>query len=398
MGSLIYLRLGRLELDWGKNFFFSNHSALFAPDDVGMSQYYYADDVIEEKPAFVRRLGSIVRRLDMLGFTMQDCERLFEEMVGKAPSYYPPPPLSFDQFARILRQVDVDAVSVPEGASGAYDLGEYVSELFGDPQFARANSDLSSLSREDGTFFENLNPYLTLRLLAENPANAAKEVVWSFADVLDGGWADESEIYEGVSQNDRCLVVTEGSSDGHVLREALPIVAPDVGDFFDFVDMSENYPFTGTGNLFRFCQGLARIRIQNRVLIVLDNDTAGHKAFRRIAALDLPSRMRVAVLPDLDECRTVKTVGPSGEQREDINQRAVSIEWFLDTTSRKGSEPTIRWTSYDEQLDRYQGELIGKDTYVRDFLAAAKRPAKRTWPKLELLWNHLLAVCSAPDS
>ena len=29
-------------------------------------------------------------------------------------------------------------------------------------------------------------------------------------------------------------------------REALPIVARDVSDFFEFVDMSENYPFTGT--------------------------------------------------------------------------------------------------------------------------------------------------------
>ena len=43
-------------------------------------------------------------------------------------------------------------------------------------------------------------------------------------------------------------------------------------DFFDFVDMTENYPFTGAGNLYRFCQGLARIRIQNRILVVLDND------------------------------------------------------------------------------------------------------------------------------
>jgi hypothetical protein len=108
--------------------------------------------------------------------------------------------------------------------------------------------------------------------------------------------------------------------------------------------------------------------------------------------------MRVAVLPDLEECSAVRTLGPSGEQREDINRRAASIEWFLDTTSIKGKEPTVRWTSYDSELDRYQGELIGKEAYVRDFLTAAKRPDGRTWRKLELLWSHLLAVCSAVDS
>ena len=173
--------------------------------------------------------------------------------------------------------------------------------------------------------------------------NAAKDVVWSFADILEGGWVEEAELYEGLSPSDRWLVVTEGSTDGRVLSEALPVVAPDVADFFEFVDMSENYPFTGSGNVFRFCQGLARIGIQNRVLVVLDNDTAGHSAASRIASLALPPRMRVTVLPDLEEGRAVKTLGPSGEQREDINGRAVSIEWFLDMSARP-VEPTVRWT------------------------------------------------------
>ena|GEM_PF-4456339 len=75
----------------------------------------------------------------------------------------------------------------------------------------------------------------------------------------------------------------------------------------------------------------------------------------------------------------------------------MSIEWFLDTTIKE-EEPTVRWTSYDSELDRYQGELIGKEAYVRDFLTATKRPDGRTWPKLELLWSHLLAVCSAQNS
>lgn len=396
MGSLICLRLGRLELDWGKNSSFMNPSALFDRGDVRPAPYYYADDVVEEKPAFVRRLGAVVRRLEMLGFTMTDCEQLYKEMVRITPSYYPPPKLTFQQFARVVGQVDVDAVSIPEGESGDYDLGEYVSELFRDPEFANANPDLAALTREDSTFFENLNPYVTLRLLAANPRNADKEVVWSFADVFEGGWVEEGEVYEGVPQKDRCLVVTEGSTDGRVLSTALPLVAPDVVDFFTFVDMSENYPFTGSGNLFRFCQGLARIGIQNRILVVLDNDTAGHSAARRIASLDLPPRMRVTVLPDLDECRAVRTLGPSGERFEDINQRAVSIEWFLDMTALDGSAPIVRWTSYHAELDQYQGELIGKDDYVRHFLQAVKQPDTGPWPKLALLWDHLLAVCTAP--
>lgn len=95
MGSLIHLRIGRLELDWGKNSFIRNHSALFTLEDVRSAPYYYADEVVEEKPAFVRRLSSIVRRLDLLGFTPKDCERVYGELVEELPGYYPKPRLTF---------------------------------------------------------------------------------------------------------------------------------------------------------------------------------------------------------------------------------------------------------------------------------------------------------------
>ena len=36
---------------------------------------------------------------------------------------------------------------------------------------------------------------------------------------------------------------------------------PDFDDFFTFVDMADNYPFTGAGSLVNFCAGLAKIGI-----------------------------------------------------------------------------------------------------------------------------------------
>lgn len=393
MGSLITLRLGALDVDWGKNEFFRNHSALFQQSDMARAQYYYADGVIEEKPAFVRSLRSTVRRLDLLGYTLPDCQRLYDESVAAVPSYYASPVLTFERFARVLRNVNVAAVRLPE--DGDYNLGEYVARaIFVDPEFTKTESQLGSLTEEDGTFFENLDPYIALRLLAEHPQNLDQEVVWGFAEVVEGGWVDEHELYEGVPEQNRVLVVTEGSSDGAILREALFLVATDVTDFFEFVDMSENYPFTGTGNLFRFCQGLARIKIQNRILVVLDNDTAGHDAYRRIKVLDLPPRMRVSLLPDLEECRRVRTLGPSGTQYEDVNGTAVSVEWFLDTSIPDHPEPTVRWTAYNNQLDAYQGELVDKEAYTLQFFTTVKRGKVRNWSKLDHLWRHLLASCT----
>ena len=176
MGSIITLRLGALELDWGKNEFFANHSALFLPSDMARALYYYADGVIEEKPAFVRSLRSTVRRLDLLGYTLQDCRQRYDEVVAAMPSYYPAPVLTFERLARVLRNVNVAAVRLPE--DGDYNLGEYVARaIFVDPEFTKTESQLGSLTDEDGTFFENLDPYIALRLLAENPQNLDQEVV-----------------------------------------------------------------------------------------------------------------------------------------------------------------------------------------------------------------------------
>src|ERR1700722_7576399 len=122
MGSLVSLGVGRLEIDWGKNEFFRNHSALFLPHDVRDAPYYYADDVVEQKPAFVRGLPSVAKRLEMLGYTLDGCRERYESAIAAHPSYYPPPPLSYDQFAAALGRIDVHRVRTPE--EGDYDLGE----------------------------------------------------------------------------------------------------------------------------------------------------------------------------------------------------------------------------------------------------------------------------------
>lgn len=43
MGSMIHLSVGRLEIDWGKNSGFCNHSPLFQIRDLAQVPYYYVD-------------------------------------------------------------------------------------------------------------------------------------------------------------------------------------------------------------------------------------------------------------------------------------------------------------------------------------------------------------------
>lgn len=397
MGSMITLRLGRLEVDWGKNSFFRNHSPLFSKSDLGVADYFYADDQVIEQPAYVRKLRRVVGRLELLGYSLDGCKKAYATALSHVPDYYPKVTIDFDVFRSALCAVDLDRVRNDE-YDADYDLGEFACYVLHDPEFNRvANSLSSGVTRDDGTFFENLDSYVTLRLLAENPANLDRDLVWGIHDVVEGGYIENTEVYEPLSDEGRFLIVTEGSSDSAILKASLPGVAPDVSDFFDFVDMKDNYPFTGTGSLVNFCKGLAAIKVQNKIVIVLDNDTAGNAAFQRLQSLKLPRNMRVIKLPYLEEFSRFATLGPSGNSMEDVNGRAVAIECFLDLNFGPDEVPAIRWTSYNHECGAYQGELALKDVYTKRFFEGINQ-GNYNLAKLSLLWGHILQVCASEAS
>lgn len=95
MGSMIHLSVGRLEIDWGKNFQFSDHSQLFQPTDLAQVPYYYVDYdqpqeesdreeeynlVTEFKDGLSKPLDQVIDRMDLLGYTMNYARREFKYM------------------------------------------------------------------------------------------------------------------------------------------------------------------------------------------------------------------------------------------------------------------------------------------------------------------------------
>ena len=74
---MISLGVGKMEIDWGKNNVFTDHSVLFKVDDVGKAPYFYSDDsaseegipvIVEYKEGLTRSLASMKTRLDLLGY------------------------------------------------------------------------------------------------------------------------------------------------------------------------------------------------------------------------------------------------------------------------------------------------------------------------------------------
>jgi len=394
MGSIISLGIDRLEIDWGKNELFRDHSKLFTKGDIAEAQYYYADNQCETKPAYVRTLGHMVRRLELLGYTLKGCRVLYDEMVAMVPEYYPAFEMTFDEFAHIMRSVAIRNIGIVEEEEGSdFDLGEFARTILSKEEFVRVKPALSEMSFDDGTFFGNLDPYITLRLLAENPDNLGSKVIWRFEDVVANGYIEMEDIEANLADSDRFLLVTEGSSDSSILSLSLPLVAPDIADFFYFVDTDSQYPFTGAGSVVQFFKGLNSIRVQNKVLILLDNDTAGNEALQRIEKLPQRGNLQTIVLPLLADMTRVLTRGPSGETIEDVNGRAVSIECFLELNCHSENPPVVRWTSFSSALQAYQGELIDKERYSKEFYRVASAHSTYDLRKLKLLWDFVVAQC-----
>lgn len=399
MGSMIHLAVGRLEIDWGQNFGFQDHSALFQGEkDIANIPYYYAgnqvgidfesdtiwEPIVELKEGLTKPLPLVIDRINLLGHTFDQCEKEF--LFRAQFNDFDPDRFTFSQLRDALAKVDVTALSADYG-DGGQDFGKFFRRELA-PRLgldALAKDDFETYHRISEAM-ENMSAYTVLHLLARNPHAASLPVQWSFNDIDTGGYARREDFVRLLDPSARFLIVTEGSSDAKIIQHALNLLRPHVADFFSFVDMEEGYPFSGTGNMFRFVQGLIGIAVQNKILVLFDNDAEGLANHGRCAALSVPTNMRILALPDLPDFTTFRTLGPDGEHTGDINGRAAAIECYLDL----GDKARVQWTNFNRATASYQGELEGKTRYMRKFLEQRERKSGYDYTRIEQVLDVLI--------
>ena len=108
MGSLISLGVENLEIDWGKNNFFTNHSKLFLPNDIKEVIYYYAYGIQEKKLGYCRSLSKVKERLDLLGYSIDGCREIYESNESSIPIHHPYP----DENIKGLYQYKPEAIPI----------------------------------------------------------------------------------------------------------------------------------------------------------------------------------------------------------------------------------------------------------------------------------------------
>ena len=397
MSTPITLTVGDITLTYNTTYIGIDHGMLFQESDRQRRRHdsidysYYErhpdEDVAQSEMCFCRPLRLVVPRLELLGYTLIAVKANYDRLAAhdqelRAEAVDSDPIggselMDFEQFVGFIRTYAVHDLN--DQFTPDYDERHRAKQgLFaGEPAIAQlpagdADRDTGGYSERShfGNLIEFLDPYSVLRVLAENPANLDLAVVWDYGNFVAAGWAQDRDFVAGARRTQTYLVATEGTSDTHILRRAIALLRPETQDFFRFIEMEDRHPFSGTGNLAKFAEGLVKIDVHNRVVFVFDNDAEGQEAHRSLQRFTFPLNMRAMVLPDLKELRNFSTRGPDGVSNADINGRAAAIECYLDLRLRDRNPPQVTWTNYKEKLDAYQGALDFKESYARAFYDA----------------------------
>ena len=176
----------------------------------------------------------------------------------------------------------------------------------------------------------------------------------AFAEAyLDGGYATTRRI----------IVLTEGRTDQRAIEGSLKLLRPALANYFSFLDFDTLAIPGGVTSVLNTLKALISVGIANRVVALLDNDTAAHAAVQAAKLGALPRNTRLVFLPRLSPAENYPTLGPTGMTAMDINGLACSIELFFGAdvlTKDSGQLVPIQWKGYDDKLKRYQGEIMHK--------------------------------------
>ncbi|MER6790778.1 HEPN/Toprim-associated domain-containing protein [Amycolatopsis mediterranei] len=197
------------------------------------------------------------------------------------------------------------------------------------------------------------------------------------------------------------IVITEGVFDVYALQSAIDILKPHLKKCVRFLDYEMKHEGS-VSSAIRTVRSFAAAGVSNRVVALLDNDSAAHQEVLTLAGIDLPAGYRVLHYPDLEIARAYPTLGPQGRSIMDVNGLAGSIEMYLGSDVLKADgedfEP-VQWTGYQAKIKRYQGEITNKKKVQNIFrekvLVAKKYPTSlglQDWSGLELILRHLIVA------
>lgn len=195
---------------------------------------------------------------------------------------------------------------------------------------------------------------------------------------------------------EKIIILTEGNTDRLSIENALKILKPHLVEYYQFMDF--DLVDGSVSSLIKIIKSFISAKIKNKVIAILDNDTAAYEAVHNIANIDIPDNFKIIHLPNLDIAFDYPTFGPNGIVNMDINGLAVGIEFFYgeEVISDNRKYYPVQWTGFSKKMNRYQGSILNKTQINSKFKEKVKiclKNKERTedydWNAMELLLENI---------
>lgn len=263
-----------------------------------------------------------------------------------------------------------------------------------------------------GFFCSDVRCFIRMAL-SSSPKGA--EVLQDVSALVSGGYYNPTQLIcddaihslvERYPENAPRILLTEGASDADILKKALSVLFPHLLGYFTFFDFHGAKAGGGASQLISVVKAFAAAGVANRIVAVLDNDTAGREARRALRDVRLPENLAIVHYPVREWMKSYPTLGPSGNVLLNVNGTAASIELYLgrDVLEQDGNLCPVQWAGYSQSLNAYQSELLDKAGAVERWRAKADRCLADTsqvvhadWADLRAVWEQIFAAFPAAE-
>jgi 5S rRNA maturation endonuclease (ribonuclease M5) len=260
------------------------------------------------------------------------------------------------------------------------------------------------------SLWEDFDPRWLLRAFLE-ACEPDEEVVLDLTDLALGGYLEEYDFDPQVAATVMfsaallngvpAVVITEGTNDAEFLRAAIEVRRPHLAQFVRFYDFG-SVP-GGASFALSTVKSLAAAGVSNRVIVLLDNDTAAREARRSMKHVQLPGHYAIDHYPPLELATSYPSVGPTGAHVGDVNGHACSIEMYAGrdalTDSATGELRPVVWSTHIRAVGAYQGEVADKaaihDAFRAKVVSALEDPAvidDQDWDGMDAILDKLMEL------
>lgn len=414
MGEIAGLCIGNYEFLSYKNTF-GDLLSIFSKEDLTIEEIFNEElDESITRRYFTTTVGKAKMCLDVMGHTTSKAQSLFEYHKISYMDYLEDSDdnevdidniereYSFENWAQaVIKYSSILATDIWEGNDY-----KYLKQCRSEKNSISEKMVLKTLPHwKDNTYFgidfyyldkEIGSPWDVFRIILE-AFKSEEKITLDYTNLFDGGWCDEVPEEKEYSVS-KTVILTEGSTDARVISEAMKILYPHMVKFYSFIDFSTYIVQGSTNYLTHYLKAFIAAGIENRIIALYDNDSAGLSEIKSLKSIPVPSNVRIMHLPDLEMCYHYPTIGPTGSSVDNINGRACSIEMFLgkDILKENGQYEPVRWKSYIDKVDAYQGEIVSKLGVLKKFELKVKKSQNKIvleeWEECDLLLREIFAA------